>query len=211
MNKPSDEVLNFIQSHFRYNGETGDLFRLNRQTGQWCKFNPAMRYSEKTGEWDLRSRVTIRLGGNCICIFPYHICWYLYYDSWPDKSIDHIDRDVTNNKIANLRLANRAQQGLNRGYSINSKYLPGVFITRSRINPFSAQIRYNTENINLGSFPTEVDAHRAYRKAYKDLYDEELPLTTYEHKAKPKENTNVQDATQNPNYYRYVEQDTRIK
>src|SRR5258708_21885582 len=41
------------------------------------------------------------------------IAWAMYYNFWPEKDIDHKDRNTTNNPITNLRLLSRSENQLN--------------------------------------------------------------------------------------------------
>jgi hypothetical protein len=45
-----------------------------------------------------------------------HLIWFLCHGIWPSKGlvIDHIDRDPTNNRLSNLRLATQSQNMINR-------------------------------------------------------------------------------------------------
>lgn len=55
----------------------------------------------------------------------HRLAWVLYTGEWPDGFIDHIDKDKLNNKISNLRVSSREQNGRNSNSRKNSssKYL----------------------------------------------------------------------------------------
>jgi hypothetical protein len=88
--------------------------------------------------------------------------------------VDHINSDGKDNRLANLRLADRYQQTQNsskrttyRGKPTRSR-LKGVVIERRKNRVLiRAQIKINKRTIHLGIFPTEEAAHNAYCEAAK--------------------------------------------
>ena len=84
--------------------------------------------------------------------------WELHNGPIPDGLvIDHINRDKTDNRIENLRVATRSQNNHNteaKGYSWS----------RSQ-KKFVAYISDMGRSINLGSFDNEEDARGAYLEA----------------------------------------------
>ena len=50
-----------------------------------------------------------------VIFLAHRLAWLHSYGVWPTKDIDHIDGDKTNNRIANLREATRAQNVMNAG------------------------------------------------------------------------------------------------
>ena len=79
-------------------------------------------------------------------------------DSNQDNSIDHIDGDILNNNIENLRLVTNQENQWNRtrakGYSWKKK-----------INKWESQIKFNGKCIYLGLFDKKEDARNAYLAA----------------------------------------------
>ena len=61
--------------------------------------------------------------GNDVRIPEHRAVFEAHYGAVPkDMVVDHIDRDITNNSIENLRLATIAQNGMNRGAQKNNKH-----------------------------------------------------------------------------------------
>jgi hypothetical protein len=96
-----------------------------------------------------------------------------------DLEVDHINSDGKDNRLANLRLADRYQQTQNsskrttyRGRPTQS-HLKGVVIEhrKNRIL-IRAQIKINKRTIHLGVFSTEEAAHDAYCEAAKKYHGE---------------------------------------
>lgn len=98
-------------------------------------------------------------------LFAHRVAWAIYYGHWPDGEIDHINHDKTDNRIANLRAADRLTNGKNLSRKSNNKTgVNGVYI-HSKTQRFIAQIRVNHKVHHLGSFATMNDAVSARRKA----------------------------------------------
>ncbi len=80
----------------------------------------------------------------------------------PDNlpSIDHIDRDKTNNNVSNLRWISHGNNNRNRFRSDSNSY-PGVS-RDSRNMHWIAQIGLNKKKIHLGSFANAFDAYQCW-------------------------------------------------
>jgi hypothetical protein len=70
--------------------------------------------------------------------------------------VDHIDRDITNNHISNLRLANKSQNAQN-----TKRHLKG-YIWNKNAKAWQARIMLDGKQISIGCFNTEAEAHAAY-------------------------------------------------
>jgi len=88
--------------------------------------------------------------------------------------VDHINRNGLDNRKANLRLATRAQNSLNRPYikrpNSPSKYKGVTWHKRNK--KWQAQICYNGIHKTIGYFHDEVAAAKAYDKAAKKYHKE---------------------------------------
>ena len=86
--------------------------------------------------------------------------------------IDHIDRDGTNNKLSNLRLATREDNGANRtAYKNNTTDYKNVY-WHSRSEYFFAVIQARGQRHDLGIFPTAEEAAAAVRAKREELHGE---------------------------------------
>jgi hypothetical protein len=73
----------------------------------------------------------------------------------PIQVIDHIDRNILNNCVSNLRIVSQQENCFNtnaKGY-------------HKRGNKYHAQIKINEKRIHLGMFDTEAEASNAYQQA----------------------------------------------
>lgn len=112
-----------------------------------------------------------------ICIdgvkYKQHILvWLLHKNEWPDRDLDHIDADRSNNRISNLRLAHPNQNGWNkRKGSNNTSGYKGVSFCKS-LGVFEVSIKKNGKKKFLGRYPTAEAGHAAYRKAAESMFGE---------------------------------------
>lgn len=84
--------------------------------------------------------------------------------------VDHINRDGLDNRRCNLRLASRADN--NRNASVRSDSTSGYKGVGRNWMKWKASIKYNGQDIYLGSFVDILDAARAYNKAALEYFGE---------------------------------------
>ena len=71
-------------------------------------------YKKTDGYW------SVQIGWNAI--YLHRVIWEMHYGPIPEGyRIDHIDRDPDNNRIENLRLASRSENGCNQKRSSRNK------------------------------------------------------------------------------------------
>lgn len=97
-----------------------------------------------------------------------HSLIYMYhYGDIPDRLnfvIDHIDKDICNNSIENLRLIDRSSNARNSSIFEDAN---GFYYHKSS-NRYISQIRMNGKKVYIGSFNTEDDARKAYLEFIKE-------------------------------------------
>lgn len=101
----------------------------------------------------------------------HRLMWLYVYGAMPLLQIDHIDRNRTNNKPVNLRLATQKQNSENiyRTKTNTSGYRGVRCESRLITKPWSATITHNYKQKHLGYYATVEEAVIA-RKAAEDLY-----------------------------------------
>lgn len=100
------------------------------------------------------------------------IAWVIQTGHWPDKEIDHIDGNRSNNKWKNLRLATRAQNCLNVPmHRDNATGFKGV-TKEKRTGRYIAQIFFQGKHHHIGAFRTPEEASLAYQAKSKELHGE---------------------------------------
>lgn len=94
----------------------------------------------------------------------HRLAWFYIYGKWPQKQIDHINGNPSDNRISNLRDVTDSinRQNLHKASKNNLSGLLGVCKARKK---FSALIKKNGVTKYLGTFDNPEDAHNAYLKA----------------------------------------------
>ena len=104
----------------------------------------------------------------------HRLAWFMTYGVWPEKELDHIDRNRANNAISNLRECSGTQNQGNRNNSKNTQSgLKGVYAVNSvkaTSKKWMAQITYRGITLNLGSTHTKKEAAELYDSAAKRLF-----------------------------------------
>lgn len=152
-----------VQSILDYDPETGQFrWRQRADVGKaWNK-----RYAGKVAGYVWRASPNVQYRCIRILDWPFlahRVAWLHVTGEWPENLIDHRDMNGLNNAWANLRAADKTQNGNNRGVTRRNKLgLKGV---RQQGSRFHANISINGRQTYLGSFATAQDAHKAYCRA----------------------------------------------
>ena len=101
----------------------------------------------------------------------HRLAWLYVYGVWPEKEIDHINRCPSDNRITNLRPADRFLNTQNVGLRRdNASGHRGVGFQKG-IGKWRARIQVNKQKITLGCFADKKDAIAAYQNAAKRLFN----------------------------------------
>ncbi|MDU5780733.1 MAG: HNH endonuclease [Pantoea sp.] len=138
----------------------------------WKKTHGKSREGQIAGSMTKSGYIRINIGGQSYMV--HRLVWLVENNDIPLEDIDHIDRDKTNNKITNLRLASRHQNMVNTGvYRNNSSGIKGVGFDK-REGRWRAYICINYKNISLGYGVDFEDAVRLRKEAEKVYFDTEF-------------------------------------
>jgi HNH endonuclease/AP2 domain len=146
--------------------EIGHAFTYNPKTGVLRWWHPRTN-SNKPG--DIAGSIgpngyrQVRIGK--IDYLVHRLIWFYIYGAWPRHEIDHINGDRADNRLANLREANKWQQQCN---SKSHKPHRGVFKTKNG-KRWRTQLKANGKLYYLGTFDTETEASACYA-SYAELF-----------------------------------------
>lgn len=144
--------INFTQSDFKhvvtYNPETGQFF--NNKCGKIL------------GTFDAGYYKFQKLG---VRLMNHQWAWFYIYGIIPDRDIDHINGDRSDNRISNLRVCDHKtnlQDIRERSRYKKSGLKLGVSFNPNAKRQYRAHLYINGKATALGSFMTEQEAHDAY-------------------------------------------------
>lgn len=99
----------------------------------------------------------------------YRLCWLHYYGHWPNGSIDHINGDPTDNRIANLRDVTHEVNMQNRRKPSRTNKT-GYLGVSPHQGKFVAGLSVDGRRRYLGIFDTPEAAHEAYLREKRKLH-----------------------------------------
>ena len=149
-----DLTQEMLMSVVSYSEETG-LFTWKGNRGRYY------RGGKVSGHKDKKGYVSISMFG--FSYRAHRMAWLYVHGSWPERQIDHINGEKSDNRISNLR---------DVGYELNSQNklsamktsksgLIGVYFDKSH-NKWRGEIIANGRRYRLGRFKTAEEAHSAY-------------------------------------------------
>ena len=104
--------------------------------------------------------------------YGHRLAWLYVYGELPPGLIDHINCDRSDNRIANLRIADNTQNLANaRIRSDNASGYKGIWFNKLR-NTWHAMVECRGEKHYLGTFASPDAAHDAYAAAAKEHFGE---------------------------------------
>jgi len=103
--------------------------------------------------------------------YTHRLAWLYVYGEFPENEIDHINQNRSDNRISNLREANRQENKHNQSKpnKNNASGYLGVYWNKIE-KKWSAQIAINGKDKRLGVFNTAEEASEAYLKAKRKLH-----------------------------------------
>jgi hypothetical protein len=102
----------------------------------------------------------------------HRLVWLYMTSAWPSGGLDHINRDRSDNRFANLRLATGSQNQANTVASVaNTSGIKGASWDRAR-GKWLADIRIDGRLKKLGRFADKAHAAQAYAAAARTVHGE---------------------------------------
>ncbi len=141
-------TLERVKSLLSYDPETG-IFRWIGRSGN--RINLGDIAGSQSGKY-------VGIGVDGIVIYGHQLAWFITYGEWPSRNLDHINRQKTDNRISNLRLATQGQNLINTGnFAHNTSGARGVYWCKPN-RKWVANIKIAQKTRYIGSFNTIEEA-----------------------------------------------------
>lgn len=144
-------AFSYVDGKFFWNLREGS----DRETR---RFNTCFAGKEVRGVLDRYGYLTIQL--NKVRV-KYHRAVFAYHFGYYPETVDHINGVRDDNRVENLRAANKSEQQWNK---------LGVVGCYRKGSRWRASIKSSGKRIYLGSFATQVEASEAYKSAKARLH-----------------------------------------
>jgi len=95
----------------------------------------------------------------------HRLAWLYVYGVWPASEIDHINQDGGDNRLQNLRLADRFINTQNTGLRKDNKSGHRGVDWSAAANKWRVRIQANNKKITVGHYSVLFDAVEAYEVA----------------------------------------------
>lgn len=155
----SDLTADRLRDVLHYDPETGVF--------TWRQSRGGVRVGDPAG-MDERGYRRIMIGGRFY--FAHRLAWLYVTGSWPLDLIDHRNGVGDDNRWANLRECNTAQNAQNISSKTRARSgLKGVYWHAQR-QKWQAQIEHLGKKMSLGLYLSKEEAHSAYLKAKAKLH-----------------------------------------
>lgn len=150
-----------VRALFAYDPETGSI--------TWAMRRFGVRFGAEAGtEHKGYKRVKV----DSKLILAHRLAWAIHYGAWPAEELDHINRNRSDNRIANLREAARSGNMVNRAYPRGASGVTGV---AKHKRGWQASIRVKGKSVYLGVFSTIEEAAKVRAAAEQREYGEFAP------------------------------------
>jgi len=105
-------------------------------------------------------------------LYRVHRLIFLWHHGFLPEYVDHIDTDVINNKIENLRRCSKSQNSCNGKMRINNTSgIKGVSWNKEK-SKWMAKLCHKRKQMHIGYFSSIHEAEKAVRAARKKLHGE---------------------------------------
>ena len=131
---------------------------------QWSKNRRGIRKGQIAGSFPRKRDSHMAIYIHRKKYYAHRLAWFISHGYFP-VTIDHIDRDPTNNRLDNLRAAESVENSRNSGiYKNNKSGFKGVSWNEEK-SKWKARIKVYKIEIHLGYFIDKREAAHEYNKA----------------------------------------------
>lgn len=144
--------------------ELRQVLKYDPETGAFIWVKAGRRYGKQAGHHRSDGYFDIRIGD--FLYRAHRLAWLYMTGSWPDKHIDHKDRDPANTRWNNLRQATPGQNRQNQKTRKDSKsQFKGVQLHEHGL--WRARLMVEGKRVQIGYFKTPEAAYKARLEAEK--------------------------------------------
>lgn len=162
-----------MKEHLLPASEARRLFSYDETEGvvRWrISPTPIVKVGDRAGGLTQQGYLSINLKGRRY--LAHRVAWLLHFGFWPTDILDHKNLNRTDNRIGNLRLADRSTNAANStAHRDNKVGVKGVSFHK-RSGKYRAVIRAHGQTRHIGLFETVDDAHAAYCIAAQNAFGE---------------------------------------
>jgi hypothetical protein len=149
-----------------------ELFKYDPETGLFTRRISVKGHPAGTIATRKMSAGYIEIGVDGRKYLAHRLAFLFVNGNWPPEQVDHINRQRTDNRWANLRLASISENHANKAASpANKSGFKGV-CWRPKQRKWTAQIKKHRRIYHLGCFDSPSAAHQAYIDAASELFGE---------------------------------------
>jgi len=149
----------YLSSIITYNEDTGEFL--------WKTDRHPMKQGDIAGTLDNRGYRRIKI--NDRVYLAHRLAWFIVHKRWPERHVDHVDKDPLNNSITNLRDVPHSVNMKNQPIRKDSPHRISGITTHGN-NKYRAKITVDYKQIQLGIFTDFFEACCA-RKSAENKYN----------------------------------------
>lgn len=102
----------------------------------------------------------------------HRLAWFYHYGEWPEKMLDHVNGNKSDNRICNLRPCDKSKNACNSKLQINNKSGVKGVCWHKAMKKWHVQLRFEGKQHNLGFFDSLEEAARFVRQAREQHHGE---------------------------------------
>jgi hypothetical protein len=160
-----DLTAEYVRSLLKYYPETGEF--------EWKIKRPGKKKGIFKG--CLAPTGYYQIGIDKKVYYAHRLAWLIATGSWPDKLIDHINRNPKDNRLENLRESTHSENHKNGNTRADNKSGHRGVCWSSRRNRWHVQLVAHKKRIYSGYFADLEDAVAARKAAEKKYFGEFAP------------------------------------
>ena len=136
-----------------------ELFEYNDGVFYWKVARQGIKCGQIAGSLFSNGYRRIKINGKCY--LEHRLVWLFHKGEFPKNEIDHVNGNIADNRIENLREATRSENSCNRKTPIdNTTGFKGVCFNKQS-QKYQGQIIHKRTNYYCGVFDTPEDAYAA--------------------------------------------------